>query len=483
MDSVFWLRFLRDSWEVLLLAAHLGVAGLASAHVILHKREVRAAIGWAGLIWLAPLYGSLLYYLLGINRIKRRARELKPGDRHYVPEFPPAPEIGLSAALPETLRRLDRYEARLTGAPLTAGNRITPLRNGDEAYPRMLAAIEEARRSVGLATYIFDNDRAGRQFLGALRRAVERGVAVRVLIDGVGARYSKPSMVRVLREAGVPVAEFLPSVLPWRNPYFNLRNHRKILVADGKIGFTGGLNIREGCILALQPDHPTQDLHFQVEGPVVCQLARCFAEDWHFAAGERLEGETWFPPLEPRGTTACRGIVDGPDDNFEQLWMTLLGALENAQRRVQVLTPYFLPDETLVTALNTAALRGVEVDVVLPERGNLRFVEWAMAAQIPYVMEHGCRVWLAPPPFDHSKLMVVDEAWVLFGSANWDPRSLQLNFEFNVSCYDPELGRRTAVFIDAQRARARRLSAAELAARPLWRRLRDGAVRLFQPYL
>ncbi len=478
-----WLRVLADSWELLLLGLHLGVAGLASGHAILHKREVRAAIGWTGLIWLAPLYGALLYYFFGINRIRRRAQELKPGEARYAPQLPPTPEVELPGDLPDSVRHLDAYEGRLTGTQLTPGNRIAPLRNGDEAYPAMLAAIDQARRSIGLSTYIFDNDRAGGRFLDALAAAVGRGVAVRVLIDGVGARYSEPSMVKRLREAGVPVAEFLPSVLPWKNPYLNLRNHRKILVADGRVGFTGGLNIREGCLLELEPKHPTQDTHFRIEGPVVGHLSRCFAEDWHFATRERLEGEAWFPAIDPTGQTACRGIVDGPDDNFEQIWMTLLGALENARRRVQIVTPYFLPDQTLITALNTAALRGVEVDIVLPEHGNLRFVEWAMAAQAPYVMEHGCRIWLAPPPFDHSKLMVVDEAWVLFGSANWDPRSLQLNFEFNVACYDRAFGTRVAVFIDALRARSRELTRDEIERRPIWVRLRDGAVRLFQPYL
>jgi cardiolipin synthase len=483
MAAADWMGLVADSWELLLLGAHLAAAGVASGHAILHKREVRAAVGWTGLIWLAPLYGSLLYYFFGINRIQRRARELKPGEVRYAPEIPAVPEAVVDETLPASVRDLDRYERRLTATRLVSGNRITPLRNGDAAYPAMIEAIRTARTSVGLSTYIFDNDRAGTQFLKALRAAMDRGVAVRVLVDAMGARYSKPSMVRRLAGEGIPVAEFLPSILPWRNPYLNLRNHRKILVVDGRVGFTGGLNIREGCLLALHPAHPTQDTHFRLEGPVVAQLTRCFAEDWHFATRERLEGEAWFPRLEPVGGTACRGIMDGPDDHFEQIWMTLLGALENARHRVQIVTPYFLPDQTLITALNTAALRGVEVDILVPERGNLRFVEWAMAAQAPFVMEHGCRIWLTAPPFDHSKLMVVDGAWVLFGSANWDPRSLQLNFEFNVSCYDRDLGARATAFVDALRAGARPLGSRELQELPLWIRLRNGAARLFQPYL
>lgn len=467
-------------WELVAALATLTLTAFAAGHALLYKRDVRAAIGWVGLVLLVPLVGGLLYLTLGVNRIRRRAAELpqerlRPASGGQPPAR--AEEVG------EPLAALARLGERVNPLPLLAGNRVTPLVNGDEAYPEMLTAIEGAQRSVGLATYIFDRDPVGRRFSQALSRAVGRGVEVRVLVDAVGLRYSWPAMDRELRQAGVPVARFLPTLLPWRIPYANLRNHRKLLTVDGKLAFTGGMNLRHGHLLADRPRHPVQDLHFRVEGPAVAELQELFARDWQFTTREALGGEGWFPPLGAEGPSVARVIADGPDEDLDRLRWTLLGALAVASRSVTVLTPYFLPDQSLITALGVAALRGVEVDILLPERNNLRLVQWAAEAQLWQVLERGCRVRLTPPPFDHGKLMLVDEGWALVGSANWDPRSLRLNFEVGLECYDPELGRRLAGIVAAKRAVAREVTLAELDARPLPVRLRDGLARLLMPYL
>jgi cardiolipin synthase len=337
------------------------------------------------------------------------------------------------------LTALSKVVAGTTGKPLLSGNRIVPLHNGDEAYGAMIEAIDGARDSVLFSTYIFDNDRAGKVFLEALERAVNRRVEVRVLVDDFGARYSWPTIVGPLVRTGARVARFLPNLVPSLARFANLRNHRKILVVDGRTGFTGGMNIREACCWNLRPKHPIRDLHFRVEGPIVAHLQETIAEDWAFATGEVLQGERWFPRLESAGPSLARGISGGPDEHFERLRITLLAAIASARLSVMVVTPYFIPDAAIVTALNVAALRGVEVDILLPAKNNLPIVQWASTAQLWQVLERGCRVWLTPPPFDHTKLTVVDRAWVLFGSSNWDPRSLRLNFEFDVECYDCEL--------------------------------------------
>ena len=188
-------------------------------------------------------------------------------------------------------------------------------------------------------------------------------------------------------------------------------------------------------------------------------------------------------PLEPAGPVVARGIPDGPDEDFETVRWTLLGALACARSTVRIVTPYFIPDAALVTALNVAALRGVRVDVVLPERLNLPVVQWAATAQLWQVMRPHFRVFLTAPPFDHTKLMVVDGVWSLVGSANWDPRSLRLNFEFDVECYDVALARELDALVDERMSLARQLTLEELEARPLPIRLRDGVARLMSPYL
>jgi cardiolipin synthase len=460
---------------VLLLAIGTGV------HALLQRRETGSVIAWVGLIFLLPLAGSVLYWLFGINRIRRRARALREGQSRSPP---PRPSLAVDPALSDRWKGLLGSGDALSPFTVSAGNRVTPLCDGDGAYAAMLEAIDGARRSIALATYIFDSDRIGLHFAQRLRAAQERGVEVRVLIDGIGARYSRRSMVAHLRRLGVPSSAFLPAHLPRSLASFNLRNHRKLLVVDVACGFTGGMNIRQGHCHSDPGRHPVHDLHFRVEGPVVEQLQRVFNEDWRFTTGETLSGPAWTATADAAvGTTLCRGLPDGPDEDFEVLQFTLLAALAEAREQVTVVTPYFLPDVSLMGALKTAALRGVHVDLMLPERGNLRLVDWASHPLYGELVERGCRIWLTPAPFNHAKLMLLDGCWVLVGSGNWDPRSLRLNFEFNLECYDADLGRQLSAWAADLRSRSRLLTLREIRERPIALRLRDGAARLLTPYL
>jgi cardiolipin synthase len=256
------------------------------------------------------------------------------------------------------------------------------------------------------------------------------------------------------------------------------------MVVDGRIGFTGGLNIRDGCWLTHEPPHPVRDTHFRLTGPVVAQLLEVFIEDWAFAAEETLGGPAWQPVLDPAGTMLARGVRFGPDDpDIGRIKLVLVGALAAAQRSVRIMTPYFLPDDAIFQALDVAAMRGVQVEIVLPEENNLALVGWASNAMLWQVLARGCDVWMSPPPFEHTKLMVVDSAWAMFGSGNWDERSMRLNFEFNVETYDRGLAGRLDDRITEVIGRSRRRTLAEIDARSLPIRLRDGVARLFSPYL
>jgi cardiolipin synthase len=452
------------------------IAILVTIHVLLHKRDVGTSMGWMGLAWLSPFAGGLLYAVFGVNRVTRRARVLRQGSFAGGDADGPPPPPRQSHLAP-----LARASGRITARPLLPGNAVEVLCCGDDAYPLMLRAIAGARRSVALSTYILRDDAMGGEFVEALIAAHRRGVQVRVLLDGIGCGYFYSSAYNRLRRNRVPVDRFMHSPLPWRMPFLNLRTHKKILLADGAVGFTGGMNIGRENVLATRPRHAVRDTHFRLRGPVVGQLAEAFARDWSFVTEEELTGEDWFPGLGDAGPASARVVTSGPDSDIQKIEFLALEAVACARRTVLVQTPYFLPDERLVTALALAALRGVQVDIVLPRRSDHFVMDWALRANVWPLLRQGCRIWLNPPPFDHSKLMVVDDEWCMIGSANWDARSFRLNFELNVEFYNPELAAALTPMIEANKGHP--LTTEDLVARALPIRLRDAAVRLMLPYL
>lgn len=471
----------------LISAADVLVSLAATAHVLLRKRDSRAAVGWIGLIWFSPIIGTVLYFFFGINRISRRARSLRRDQPRSepLPAAPCTPELmwdtlGHAA---EHLDPLARLVGRVTGRPLLSGNQIEPLRGGDHTYPAMLQAIERAERSVALASYIFNDDALGRRFVAALVAARDRGVEVRVLVDDVGARYDWPTIFREFRRVKLNASGFIPTFAPTYLPYWNLRNHRKILVVDGRVGFTGGMNIDQEFDSHAATQQPKKDLHFRLDGPVVADLMRAFADDWVFSTDELLGGDTWFPTLQPDGPTLARGVPGGPDERDNSVRRTILGALGCARQSIAIVTPYFVPDSAVLAALEVAAMSGVEVDILLPEQNNLGTVAWASESLFAQMIEGGVRIWYSPPPFDHTKLMVVDGAWSFLGSANWDARSLRLNFEFNVECYGREAAASLQEIVQQKLDTARRVTAEDLASWSIPRRLRNAGAALVIPYL
>lgn len=457
---------------------HVLLAAAVTIHVLLRKQSVRASIGWIGLAWLSPIFGAVFYFILGINRVERRAARFRRAE----PGYGSAPAKGPEVQLPENIAVIARVVEQLTGRAMVGGNSVTLLRSGDGAYPAMLDAIRAAQRSIVLASYIFRADDAGRAFIEALAEAHARGVQVRVLIDGIGGGYVVSRAAHALRKKDVPVARFLHYWLPWRMPYLNMRSHKKILVVDGAVGFTGGMNIGSDNVLAGHPPNPVRDIHFRVDGPVVRQLMETFAEDWNFTTGERLDDEIWWPDLPQAGPVWARGIGSGPDEAVGRLESILLAAVSGAKDRLRIVTPYFLPDEHLMAAIQLAALRGVAVDIVVPQRSDHVLIDWAMRAHLA-LLAPSINIHLAPGPFSHAKLMTVDGEWSLIGSANWDVRSTRLNFEFSLECYDAALNTEIDRVVDARVVAAPRVSSEEIAVRPLPVRLRDAAARLLLPYL
>lgn len=355
----YWPHFLA------LLSFALGVPAII--HAAMTKDDVRAAAGWVGVVLLSPVIGAAIYAVAGINRMRRSSIGLQ---RSLLRSTGPDQFGRFDITHDDVARRFgQRFAAmkilgdRVARFTMSTGNRITMLEGGDDVYSAMLDAIAGARRSILLESYIFDRDPIGLRFADALIAAVKRGVSVRVLIDAVGARYSVPSIVGYLKEGGVPIAVFNGNIIMGlRLPYANLRTHRKVIVVDGAIAFAGGMNIRAGFTTELAGKEASFDTHFLVTGPIVADIFQVAAEDWQFSSGEVLSGDTWqladLPEEEDLPTVLMRAVPTGPDSTNETNHKMLMGAFSIARNHIRLMSPYFLPDKELVSALVTAARRG-----------------------------------------------------------------------------------------------------------------------------
>ena len=440
---------------------------MAAVHAMLSKSDPRSAMSWIAICWFIPLGGPLLYGLFGINRVKQR----RPS--HQV------------LALVELAQREVFPAQALPGNALSqwlpaSGNRVEPLYNAEVAFPRMLQAITAAKDSIWLATYIFQTDQVGMCFVNALAAAVNRGVCVKVLVDGVGEWYDWPQVTPLLKRRGVCAARFLPPRLFPPNVALNCRNHRKMLLIDGNQAFVGGMNLGGREVAGSQGRRLT-DIHFSILGPVIAQLAETFATDWQLATAEQL---AMPPSTSACGAVTCRVITCGPDEDADKLLLIILGAISVAQHQVLIMTPYFIPPPELAAALQAAALRGVEVVLVLPLRSNLPVVDWATLHWLPALINRGVKISLQKPPFSHAKLFVVDQHYAQIGSANFDTRSLRLNFEIVVEVFDAKLCAELGAYIDKARRQSADQSVAGLASRgqPLVR-IRNSLCWLVSPYL
>jgi cardiolipin synthase len=371
--------------------------------------------------------------------------------------------------------------------PLLGQNSIEPLLCGDEAFPRMLAAIAGAKDHVHLQTFIIGNDAVGRRMLDALRERAEAGVTVRLLYDRFGSTAAILSGL-LRRYAGVPnfkIAGWTLANPVKRQFQINLRNHRKVLIVDGRRAFTGGVNLSANneSVPNRQPD---RDYHFELCGPIVQELQYAFLGDWFCMTEEdpdRLLAEAHFPRPEPAGGALVRLINGGPASDTEILTDTFFAMIVQAEKQLYAVTPYFAPPPEIVRALRSAALRGVDVRLVVPEKSNHLYAGWAGRALYEELLDAGVRIFQRPPPFLHAKAMIVDESVALVGTANLDVRSLRLNYETNLAVFD-------TAFIDVLKrivlddvARSRELNLATWRARPTLHRVAENFCSLLTPVL
>ena len=371
----------------------------------------------------------------------------------------------------------------LLGAPLVSGNQILELVNGDRIFPAMLEAICTARRSICFETFIYWSGEIGVRFANALAERARAGVKVHVLLDFVGTLPMDAALIDLMRDAGCDVVRYHPP--HWRHPSrLNNRTHRKLLVVDGRIGFTGGVGIGDEWTGDAQDPKHWRDSHFQVEGPVVAQLQGAFLTNWTKAVGRIEHSEAYFPELPPVGEHWAHLFHSSPDEGSETMRLMYLLSIAAARRTIRLAQSYFVPDRLTRLALASASRRGVEIDVILPgPHIDVRVVRRASRASLGPLLKAGVRIYEYQPTNLHCKVMIVDSHWVSVGSANFDNRSFGLNDEANLNVYDAGFARQLEESFAADLTKCRQITLRAWRRRPIRERLLEAAARTLRRQL
>ena len=480
------------------LLAFIGV----TLHALKRRRNPSATLLWIFLAWSFPIGGALLYLAFGIDRVpdkglrkqianqrvmqhRKRMQAASEGGIH---RWDDDKRARLSAAEDEMVRKFNHAIDQLNpDHPLLEGNRMTPLISGDEAYPLMMEAIRSATGTIHMQSFIIANDEVGRDLLETLKQKAEEGVKVRLLFDRFGSTYAHlAGLFRKYRKIQNLEIHGWTQANPLKRQFqINLRNHRKNLVVDGKVAFFGGVNISAENITT--DGRPAiRDYHFKVEGPLVHELQFSFLRDWFFMTEEPLEQllrPEYFPLLEPCGPTNARIIDTGPSNRPGMLGETFFNAIVMAQEEILIVTPYFVPTIDIIKALRSAARRGINVQIVLPEKNNHPYTGLASQSLYEELLEAGVRVHHRAPPFIHAKAMAVDNTLALVGSANIDVRSLELNYETTVVAVGKELVARIVRNIKEDIKKSTEIDREEWLQRPPIHKLGENVCALMTPVL
>lgn len=476
--SDFVTAFWQDIAGWLVLAEVLVTAGTLLA--VLHlKREPQSAIAWSLLVLLLPLFGAVLFVLFGAQTIHRKL--LRNKQRSKSKQKLPAHGDGAPPDAPGRWQILATLARQGDGFPVTGGNAVALYHDGGAAFAAMLAVMEKAEHHVHAQFFICRPDATGTKFIDALCACARRGVQVRFMVDSVGSYGLPARLLRQVDAAGGRTARFLPLLNPLR---VNLRNHRKLLIADGRTGFCGGLNLGEEYLGESPNFGHWRDTHFRLAGPAVAGLQHTFLEDWYFTTDEAVTGDRYFPaPRAEPGGVLAQVVTSGPDVDFKAIRETYVAAILRARERVWVASPYFVPDAGLRDALLIAARAGVDVRLL----GLFRPDKWLpfLAARYYWadMLAAGVKVYQYTRGMMHSKYVLADGEWASVGSANTDNRSLFLNFECNCQFFDAAVVKQMEGAYLSDLEDAVRLDPEVYANRPRVGRMAENAARLFSPVL
>lgn len=477
-------------WSVLSIASYAAALAII-VRILLTRREPGSMLVWILTVLLLPILGPILFLLVGESPIRRKARRRRRRRRLIEPDLSRRIAVlsesynGRAEPTPDERQRdLMALACRLSDSVVTRGNSIDIFHDAERAFLTLGLAIEEARSHVHLEYYIFAEDETGRAMRDLLVKKAREGVEVRLLIDAMGSWSLGRSFVKSLRDEGVQTTFFLPWGLTRRHIQLNCRNHRKLAVIDGRLGFTGSKNIADEYLgRRKRLLGPWRDTHLRLAGPCVTQLQEVFVEDWHFATKQALSSPRYFPSPVLEGPRLVQIIPSGPDRQADVLHQLLNAAVFDARRSVSLLTPYFVPDAPMLLALTSAAYRGVRVRVLLPSRSDHPLLLWAARSFYEQLLEAGVEILEYDHGMLHSKEVIVDGRWAMVGSANMDVRSFAINFELTTMLYDEELAQQLQVEFEGLCDGARRMTIERVKAWSIKQRLAAGVARLATPML
>ncbi len=488
-------------WVILSTTVHIMAFIAVCLHALKRRRNASATLLWIFVAWSFPLIGQLLYLAFGIDRVAGKGLRKKASNQlmmnmRRVRHDDESPFVAwhnnfrtpLADIEGDYCQKLNRsIDVLNVDHPLLDGNTITPLANGDETYPLMLEAIRSAKHHIHLQSFIIERDETGRKFLEELRKKAEAGIKVRLLFDRFGSTKAHLSgMFRRYKQVENFEIYGWTQANPLKRQFqINLRNHRKNLIIDGHVAFFGGVNISTENITTPKYE-AIRDYHFRVEGPLVHELQISFLRDWFFMTGEpieRLLNVDHFPQMTSIGNARARLIDSGPSEPPGLATETFFNAIILAQRQVLIVTPYFVPTSDILRALRSAAHRGVDVRIVLPEKNNHRYAGMASKALFEELLSAGIRIYQRKPPFIHAKAMVVDDSIALVGTANLDVRSLQLNYETTALIEDDSAMNRLKQMIHEDMSCSKEIMLNKWQSRPPIQKLAENLCSLMSPVL
>jgi len=476
------------SWPWLYIAAEWLIRVVMTVVILRRRMMPVLGLAWLVLIFAVPVVGLVVYLLLGTRHLgERRARihrqivnEARTGARMA--------NVRTHTAWPmiePQQRNMILQAERISGNPIVGGNDFELIAEADDKVERLVADIDAARHHVHLVYYIFRPDAVGERVIAALKRAARRGVTCRVLLDAAGSRsmFKRRGPAQAMREAGVQVIPALPVALLRRKlARLDLRNHRKIVIVDGQIGYMGSHNI-----VIETYGHKWAgkwvDLSVRGTGPVVAQMQMAFVEDWYFETDEHLTGEAFFPDLSPTGETVAQAVPTGPSHEAETFRRVVIAALNAAQHQIIMTTPYFVPDEPTMLSLSMAADRGVDVRIVVPARSDHPLVAAAGRSYYEPLLESGISLYRYRSGMLHAKTITVDHSFALLGSANLDIRSFYLNFEINLLLYGSQITDYLRFAQHRYISESQRVDLADWRRRPMTKQCLDNAAALLSPLL